>query len=172
MDVINTFIRIPKKVTAVQWFPSKKLNYVEEILGEVVQASAQTYMGVSYDPTSPYQPPRDKKLMVIGGKVRIGDKVAELEPGDYVIYDIDTGMPIQILAERIFSTNYAATSRFELCPECSKAVQLLNNPSIPQSMEEAIAMLNRGEYINFDNGSRTIKSVEELRAWLAEKRQK
>lgn len=165
---MNTFIRIPKKVIAAQWYPFMKLNYVENVMGEVTEATASNYMGIPYNSNDPYQPPRKPKMTCIGGRVKCGDKVFDLEPSDYIVYDTETGFPIQVLNEATFMSAYTETSRLELCEECNKKVSTLNQGgSSPQSIPDCLALLERGEWLNLGNG-KTIKTVAEFKKWCAE----
>lgn len=166
---MSTFIRVPKKVIALQWYPFMKLNYVENIMGEVVSATASTYMGASYNPNDPFQPPQKPKMTCIGARVKCGDKVYELEPSDYVIYDVTTSLPIQVLKESIFLGNYVVTEKFELCNDCAAKVAELNNsaPPIPKTIEECISALERGEVLDLGKG-KIIRTIAEFKKWAAE----
>jgi hypothetical protein len=166
---MNTYTRIPKKVLAVQWYPSMKLNYVENVMGEVVSATASTYMGASYNPNDPFQPPQKPRMACIGGRVKCGDKVFDLEPSDFVIYDIDTGFPIQVLNESTFLNAYTLSQNLELCSVCMEKVVGLNGSKspTPKSIEDCIALLERGEPLDLGNG-KVIRTIAEFKKWAAE----
>jgi len=161
-------IRIPVKIEAKQWLPFARLPHVENIMGEVQPANAQTHIGISHDISSLYQPPKKPKLTCIGARVLIGDKLFELAPHDYVIYNIDTGTPIQVINESLFDSNYISTDKFELCSDCAAKVKALasNSGETFKSLDEYIKLLEQGKY--FTIMGKKITTVEELNALRAE----
>lgn len=155
---VETFIRMPQRVVAMQWFPGK-------IIPEVQPAYRQVD---SPDGTNPSR-------YISHGKILIEGKPWQVDPGDYVIYDSKTMRPIQALSETVFSLTYMNTRAFCLCKDCeSRAEQALNPPKI-ETLEQVEALLNEGRGpIPINNNGEiimiyTVEQLGEIKKILAEK---
>ena len=161
------FIRVPKEVFALQWTPYARLPMVENIMGEVVNASSASFMG-GYNPLDPYQSPQKPKMMIVSAKVKLGSEERTLEPYDYVVYDCETQKPIQVLTESTFINAYVKSEDLQLCESCAAKAKALytTKTAQPQSLEEIVALLNSGKSITLSNGA-VIRTVEELKSFAA-----
>jgi hypothetical protein len=174
MSFEKIYTRVPKSVYALQWLPFARLPSVQNIMGEVVEASASTYMGSSYNASDPFQPPRRPRLTCIGATVKIGEEDKEVQPHDYVIYSCETQQPIAVIAERVFSSIYVDSSIFSLCKDCSEKVKGLSTSSeLPKNAEGIINILRAGGYVDVkDDITGTairISTIDEFKAYAAKK---
>jgi hypothetical protein len=175
MSFDKIYTRVPRSVYALQWLPFARLPNVTNIMGEVTEATATTYMGQSYNPADPFQPPRKPQITCIGGKVRIGDKERDLNPYDYVVYSCETNLPIQVIPEEAFKELYVDGSKFTLCQTCSDNIKSLNSSeprkTPPNSIEEYIKILINGGVVTVtsrDTGEPLqIKTVQDFVSYLA-----
>lgn len=155
---VETFIRMPQRVVAIQWFPHKTLPEVQNVYKQL-------------DANDGSNPVR----YIASGKVMIDGKPWQVDPADYVIYDTRNMKPIQAVAEAVFSLTYVNTRAFSLCAECeARADKVLNPPKI-ESLEQVEQLLidGRGPIPISDNGQitliYTIEQLNEIRRQLEQK---
>jgi hypothetical protein len=117
---VETFIRTPQKVVAMQWFPYRQLPEVSQ-----QTKTFDALDGVS-NPTS----------IISSGRVLLNGKPWQVDPADYVIYDIKTMKPIQVVTEAAFCASYMSTKAFCLCSECEKKAEIALNPAPITSLDE------------------------------------
>jgi hypothetical protein len=168
----KTYTRVPKTVYALQWLPHARLPNVVNIMGEVVQPNFNTAMGMAYNPTDPFQPPKQPKITCIGATVRLGEQDTNLEPFDWIIYSCETNQPIQVLSEKMFAIMYVDSTVFKLCDTCAEVAKSINRmpaQSEPQTLQDYLAILKMGKSIIVPtaNGSMEFKTEQEFRDFCA-----
>lgn len=155
---VETFIRMPQRVVALQWYPHKRLPEVTNVYKQLDSTDGSE--PISY---------------VTHGKLLIDGKPWKVDPADYVIYDTKTMRPIQAVSELVFCATYMSTKAFCLCKECEERADKALNPPKIETLEQVEMLLleGRGPIPINDNGSiiyiYTIDQLNELRKILADK---
>lgn len=169
----KTYTRIPKTVFALQWLPFARLPNVTNVMGEVVQPNFTTSMGLAYNPTDPFQPPKQPKITCIGATVRLNEQEVNIEPFDWIIYACDNKQPIQVLSEKMFAVMYVDSTIFKLCDTCAEIAKSINGSvtlqNDPQSLEDYLAILKAGRSIKVptQNGDMMFYKEQEFRDFCA-----
>lgn len=140
--------RIPKQIIAVQYFPYAPVPNVKHIIIKVPELPNNAFDSNQNDILGPdmtqlYAGNGVKTIDVCThGEVLIGgSQKAIVKPSDYVIYNQQTLIPINVIPEKDFGDLY--TDKFELCENCltkAQGIKIQNQksdstPSIPEIVE-------------------------------------
>lgn len=155
---VETFIRMPQRVVAIQWYPHKTIPEVTNIYKQID----------SSDGSNPIR-------YISSGKLTIDGRPWQVDPADYVIYDVKTMKPIQAITEAVFLSTYMSTKAFCLCSDCQeRADQAITPPKI-ETLDQVEQLLidGRGPIPVSDNGNitliYTVEQLNEIRKVLIEK---
>ena len=145
---VETFVRMPQKVVAIQWFPHKTIPEVTNIYKQID----------NLDGNAPLR-------YIASGKILIDGRPWQIDPADYVIYDTKTMKPIQAISEQVFLTTYMNTKSFCLCADCEARAELATTPPKIETLDqvEQLLLQGRGPIPVSENGNVTlIYTVEQL----------
>lgn len=161
--------RIPKQVIGNQWFPYSGISHVKDIIIKVPELPQSSYTNIDpilgADMSNAYANGLKTIEVCTHGEVILGSnqKPSKVNPRDFVIYNVDSGLPIGIVPEKDFLDMY--TDQFELCPDCNQnAAKMrgeLYKKEEPLSINQIIELIRSGQGYDIGNGV-IIKSEQEL----------
>lgn len=155
---VETFIRMPQKVVAIQWFPHKTIPDVQNIYKQIDNLEGNAPL-----------------RYIASGKILIDGRPWQVDPADYVIYDTKTMRPIQAISEQVFLTTYMNTKAFCLCAECEARAEKVISPPKIETLDQVAQLLleGRGPIPVSENGNitmiYTVEQLNEIRKILIEK---